>query len=279
MVAAKSPAVRRAATAVAAVGCVVAMVSGCGSADASGGAKDTGGDPATAVRGAADALVRAGSARVDTSMRMASGGTWVTVTGTGVFDFARGQGRLTLELPRDAAGTEEHKPVTELFTPGALYMKDRGAGVPAGKWVRVDTTGLADGNLVTGGATEPLAAAQLLRGAGSVALVGRESLSDGTAVTRVRGTADIAVAARAVPGATALAAAARGFTVSRVPFEAWLDAQGRLRRVRETFTYGSAVGAVKVTSTTSYARFGAPVAVRLPAGADIWDGKIVSPRP
>lgn len=281
MVAAKSPAVRRAATAVAAVGCAVAMVSGCGAtADASGGSGGAkGADPAAAVRGAADALVRAGSARVDTSMRMASGGTWVTVTGTGAFDFARREGRLTLELPRDAAGTQEHRPVTELFTPGALYMKDRGAGVPAGKWVRVDTTGLADGNLVTGGATEPLAAAELLRGAGSAALVGRETLG-GVAVTHVRGTADIAVAARAVdpPGAPgALTAAARGFAVTRVPFEVWLDAEGRPRRVRETFTYGSAGEAVSVTSTTSYAGFGAPAVVRLPRGADIWTGKIVSP--
>ena len=102
-------------------------------------------------------------------------------------------------LPRDAAGAEEHKPVTELLTPGALYMKDRGAGVPAGKWVRVDTTALADGNLVTGGATEPLAAAELLRGAQDVAWSGEER-SAGCAVRHFRGTADIARAARGPAG-------------------------------------------------------------------------------
>lgn len=274
MVAAKSPAVRRAATAVAAAGCAMAVVSGCGAA-AGTDAKAAAG-PAALVGGAVDALVRAGSARVATSMRMASGGTWVTVSGTGEFDFVRRQGRLTLELPRDAAGTEEHKPVTELFTPGALYMKDRGAGVPAGKWVRVDTATLSDGNLVTGGATEPLAAAELLRGARGVVLAGRERLG-GVAVTHVRGTADIALAARAPGASAALGAAARGFAVTRVPFEAWLDPEGRVRRVRETFTVGSAGAAVQVTSTTSYADFGAGAGVRLPRGADIWTGRIVSP--
>jgi hypothetical protein len=279
MVAAKSPAVRRAATAVAAVGCAVAMVTGCGAAggvDAKAAAGGTA-DPTVLVANAADALVRAGSARVATSMRMASGGTWVTAGGTGAFDFVRRQGRVTLELPRDAAGTEEHKPVTEVFTPGELYMKDRGAGVPAGKWVRVDTAGLTDGNLVSGGATEPLAAAELLRGARGVVLAGRERLA-GVAVTHVRGTADIALAARAAPSAGTLSAAARGLAVTRVPFEAWFDAEGRVRRVRETFTIGSAGGAaVSVTSTTSYADFGVAVSVSLPRGADIWTGKIVSP--
>lgn len=254
MVAAKSTAVRaaarrrrrlpRTAGAVAAAGCAMALVAGCGAAAGGGsaaaaapatggeakgaGAPGTAGDPAAAVRDAADALVRAGSARVGTQMRMASGGTWVTVTGTGSFDFTAGRGRLTLVLPRDAAGAQEHKPVTELLTPGALYMKDRGEGVPEGKWVRVDTTALPDGNLVTGGATDPLAAA------------------------------------------------AKGFAVTGVPFEAWLDAQGRLRKLTEHFTYGPAATGVGVQATTSYDAFGSAVPFALPAGADIWTGKIVS---
>lgn len=302
MVAAKSTAVRaaarrrrrlpRTAGAVAAAGCAMALVAGCGAAAGGGsaaaaapatggeakgaGAPGAAGDPAAAVRDAADALVRAGSARVGTQMRMASGGTWVTVTGTGSFDFTAGRGRLTLVLPRDAAGAQEHKPVTELLTPGALYMKDRGEGVPEGKWVRVDTTALPDGNLVTGGATDPLAAAQLLRGARDVTLVSTESL-DGTPVRHVRGTADIARAARlAGGGATPLAAAAKGFAVTGVPFEAWLDAQGRLRKLTEHFTYGPAATGVGVQATTSYDAFGSAVPFALPAGADIWTGKIVS---
>ncbi|MYS25296.1 hypothetical protein GA0115240_17741, partial [Streptomyces sp. DvalAA-14] len=197
---------------------------------------------AQVVAGAADTLVQAGSSRVSTSMRMASGGTWLTITGTGGFDYARRQGELTLELPKDAAGAEEHKPITELLTPGALYMKNRGEGVPASKWVRVDTTRLPDGNLVTGGATEPLAAAELLRGAERVTLVGEET-RDGVRVRHYRGVADIARAAEAAPAAERgpLRAAAKGFTVTRVPFDAWLDSVGRLRELSQRFTFAAAV--------------------------------------
>jgi len=212
--------------------------------------------------------------------------TFVSITGSGGFDYAKRRGELRLVLPKDAIGAEEHKPLIELLTPGALYMKDRGEGVPDGKWVRVDTTRLPDGNLVTGGATEPLAAAELLRGAQDVTLVGQETL-DGTPVRHYRGTADIARAARAVDPAARgpLEAAARGFTVTGVPFDAWLDGQGRLRRLTQRFTFSSAgtgKGAgqdVTVVSTTTFDGFGVAVPVTMPRAADIWTGKIVSSRP
>jgi hypothetical protein len=263
-----------------------------GAAPASNRAAPTpNGRPATpaqtrAVRTAADTLVAAASSRVGTAMRMASGGTWLTVTGTGGFDYAGRQGELTVVLPRDAIGKEEHKPVTELLTPGALYMKNRGEGVPAGKWVRVDTTRLPDGNLVTGGATEPLMAAELLRGARAVTYVGRETVG-GAEVLHLRGTTDIARAAAGTPAADGgpLRAAAKGFTVTRVPFDVWLDAQGRPRRIVQSFTF-STVGStrepgqnVTVVSTTTYDHFGAPVPVIMPRAADIWTGKIVSAQP
>jgi hypothetical protein len=239
------------------------------------------------VDGAAAALARAGTAKVATAMRMASGGTWVTVTGSGGFDFAHDRGRLTVQLPRDAEGREEHRPITELFIPGALYMKNRGAGVPADKWVRVDTTRLEDGNLVTGGATEPLAAAELLRGARDVSYAGAARL-DGVAVRHFRGTADIARAAGAAspPVRGPLRAAAKGFTVTSVPFDAWIDARGRLRRLVQRFTLapagaprGGDTSGVTVTATTTYSAFGTPVRVTVPAGSDIWTGRIVSPEP
>lgn len=279
---------RRTVTAVAAIGlaCATAALAGCGGQVAGDPARDDAGrarvDPV--VSGAADALVRAGSSRVTTSMRMASGGTWLTITGTGGFDYARRQGRLRLVLPKDATGTEEHKPLTELLTPGALYMKDRGEGVPAGKWVRMDTTRLPDGNLVTGGATEPLAAAELLRGAQDVIFVSDETLN-GVKVRHFRGSCDIARAAAATPaaGRGPLEAAAKGFPVTRVPFDAWLDTRGRLRRLTQRFTFdaagarpGSPGQEVTVISTTDYGGFGTPAPVTLPRPADIWSGKIVS---
>ncbi|MFD9045632.1 hypothetical protein [Streptomyces zaomyceticus] len=234
-------------------------------------------DPTLAVRNAADALTKAGSSRASTSMEMAAGGTRVTIRGEGGYDFRRRTGRLQVVLPKDAAGASEHRPITELLTPGALYMKNRGAGVPADKWVRVDTTTLDDGNLVTGGATDPAAAAELLRGVRKVTYLGEVELA-GVKVGHYRGVADIAHAARVASPQLrgALAAAAKGFAKDTVPFDAYLDGEGRLRKVRHQFSFSNKGRTVAVASTTLLYGFGASVEVRLPDRRDIYAGKITT---
>lgn len=247
---------------------------GAAAVDGEGGAVRSG-DSAGEVRRAADTLADARSSKARTSMEMASGGTRVTIRGEGGYDFVRGMGRLTVVLPPDAAGAEEHEPITELLTPGALYMKNRGAGVPPDKWVRVDTTTLDDGNLVTGGATDPLAAAELLRGADRVEYVGHVELC-GQKVRHFKGTTDIGRAAQAAAPHTreSLAAAVKGFAKDVVPFDAYLDEAGRLRKVRHRFTFANEGRTIDVTSTTVLFDFGAKVVVRLPDERDIYSGKV-----
>ncbi|MET9656875.1 hypothetical protein [Streptomyces sp. NPDC006510] len=248
-------------------------VSGTGTAAVAGAAPGAGTAPDSGAGTAPDS--GAGTAGVRTSMETAAGGTRVTIRGRGTYDFRRRTGRLTVVLPKDAAGQDEHRPITELLAPGALYMMNRGAGVPTDKWVRVDTTALADGNLVTGGVTDPMAAAELLRGARQVTYVGKTVLA-GVPVRHYRGTADIGLAARAAaPGSRgALAAAAKGFRKGMVPFEAYLDEQGRLRKVRHRFSFANEGPAVEVVSTTLFFGFGVPVSVQLPDGRDIYTGQI-----
>ncbi|MGK5641366.1 hypothetical protein ACSNOK_24060, partial [Streptomyces sp. URMC 126] len=190
-----------------------------------------------ALRGAREALARAGGARVRTSMETESGGTRLTIQGVGVYDFARPVGRLTVLVPEDARGAAEHRPITEVFTPGALYMKNRGAGVPADKWVRLETGALADGDLLTGGATDPLAAAELLGGAREVTYMRDEGV-DGAPVRHYWGKIDLAEAARRAPARdrAALAAAAKGFSSGTVAFDAFLDEAGRPRVLRYRFS-------------------------------------------
>lgn len=233
------------------------------------------------VRRAADVLIRSRSSLASTSMETVVGGTRVVIRGRGGFDYEHGLGRLRVVLPKDAAGAAGHRPITELLAPGALYMKNRGAGVPADKWVRVDTTQLSDGNLLTGGATDPLSAAQLLRGAGSVSYVGRTRVG-GVSVRHVRGTASIARAAKVSErGHGALTAAAQGFSTDVVRFDAYFDAAGRLRKVRHRFRFSPAPGApqqaAEVVSTVLLFDFGAAVEVDLPDEADIYAGRIAVP--
>jgi hypothetical protein len=234
-------------------------------------------DPVDLLHRAAPALVRAGSSKARTEMEMATGGTRVTIRGEGVYDYGRQLGRLRVLLPHDPAGRSEHRPITELLAPGALFMKNRGAGVPADKWVRVDTGTLSDGNLVTGGATDPFAAAEVLRGTRTASFVD-ETEVDGTRVRHYRGTADLTTASRAASegNRASLRAAAEGFATARVPFDAYLDDEGRIRKIRHRFSFvnGARQGTIAVASTTLLYDFGVPVDVRLPRPEDIYAGKI-----
>ncbi|MGW1468256.1 hypothetical protein ACWCPT_28370 [Streptomyces sp. NPDC002308] len=261
------------ALAVAGVLAVLAGCSGGESGTVAGAPADE--PPARVLDRAADVLAAFGGAETNTSMETSAGGTRVTIRGQGAYDFRRQLGRIKVVLPKDAAGSDEHRPITELLTPGALYMKNRGAGVPEGKWVRIDTTVLADGNLVTGGVTDPMAAAELLREARGVTYVGRTELA-GIGVRHYRGTADIGSAAGAASSLSraALSAAADGFRTHAVPFDAYLDDEGRLRKVRHRFTFAADGPAVTVVSTMLLYGFGTPVTVELPDGADLYTGEI-----
>ncbi|MFG2657831.1 hypothetical protein [Streptomyces sp. NPDC048425] len=273
----------RAVAAAAAVG-LMGLATGCSAAEAD---NESPAESAAAVHDAADRLVREGSSKARTSMEMASGGTRVTIRGEGVYDYRARVGQLKVVLPQDPSGAEEHRPITELLAPGALYMKNRGAGVPADKWVRVDTATMSDGNLVTGGATDPLAAAELLRGARKVTYMGESELA-GTMVRHYRGTVDMAAAARAASPASrqSLAAAAKGFAKDQVPFDVYLDDEGRIRKVRHRFSFvntkvtaavkgkGGKREVVDVASTTLLDDFGISANIELPDTKDIFAGKI-----
>ncbi|MER7200555.1 hypothetical protein CG723_24245 [Streptomyces sp. CB01635] len=281
----------RAVAAAAAVG-VMGLTTGCSAAAEAD--NESPADSAAAVHDAADRLVREGSSKARTSMEMASGGTRVTIRGEGVYDYRARVGQLKVVLPQDPSGAEEHRPITELLAPGALYMKNRGAGVPADKWVRVETASMADGNLVTGGATDPLAAAELLRGARKVTYVGESELA-GTVVRHYRGTVDMAAAAHAASPASrqSLTAAAKGFAKDQVPFDVYLDDEGRIRKVRHRFSFvnttkvttavkgngkgkgqGGKRDVVDVASTTLLYGFGVTANIELPDTKDIFAGKI-----
>ncbi|MGC4905775.1 hypothetical protein ACLQ2J_08625 [Streptomyces cyaneofuscatus] len=277
----------RAARALAVAG-VIAVTAGCVGGGGGGGGSDGSGQRAVAAERpldvlgrAAGVLAEAGGAEARTSMETAAGGTRVTIRGEGTYDFRTQMGRLKVVLPTDAAGADDRRPITELLAPGALYMKNRGAGVPDDKWVRIDTTALEDGNLVTGGVTDPMAAAELLRGAADVTYEGKSELA-GVTVHHYRGVADLNRAARAASPQSrgALSAAAKGFSKDAAPFDAYLDEEGRLRKVRHRFSFasegreGQEAAEVTVVSTLLLYGFGAPVTVKLPDEDDIYTGEI-----
>ncbi|MFB6889605.1 hypothetical protein ACFCX4_09865 [Kitasatospora sp. NPDC056327] len=231
-------------------------------------------DALTAVRSAADITGRAGSARAGTELVTESAEKKAVFTGTGGYDYVKRIGRLEVQVPPGAATTGK---LVEVLLPGTVYLQNSGAKVPEGKWVKLDVRQLPDGNLVSGGATDPAAAAGALRGAQKAETVGTETV-DGVVLKHFRGTLDLAKAADATGGrgGDSLRMGAQTFTVKEVPYDAWLDEQGRLRKVVEVFTFAGVAGSkeakdqVRVVSTTALTDFGKPVEAAEPPAADIY---------
>ncbi|MCD0485613.1 hypothetical protein [Streptacidiphilus sp. ASG 303] len=230
-------------------------------------------DPLTAVRSAADITGHSGSARTATRLVTKSPGKKAEFRGTGVYDYAKRVGTVSVVLPPGAATKGL---MSEVVTPGVVYLKNSGARVPAGKWVKVPVGQLSDGNLVSSGSTDPATAAGALRGARTASLVGTETVG-GTSLKHYRGTLDLAAAADATggPAAEGLRVAARAFTVKQVPYDVWLDDRGRLHKVVEVFTFSSVPGStakrdrVTVVSTTSLSDFGSPVQAAEPPASQV----------
>ncbi|MFC5890681.1 hypothetical protein RMN57_21835 [Kitasatospora sp. CM 4170] len=256
-------------------GCSGGATGSAGSADRKTGAPDQlSADPLTAVRSAADITGRTGSAHAATELVTESAEKKAVFTGTGGYDYVKRIGRLEVAVPPGAATTGN---IVEVVLPGTVYLQNSGAKVPEGKWVKLDVRQLPDGNLVSSGATDPASAAGALRGAQKAELVGPETVG-GVPLKHYRGTLDLAKAAEATGGrgGDGLRMGAQTFTVRDVPYDVWLDEQGRLHKVVEVYTFAGVPGSkeakdqVKVTSTTSLADFGKPVEAAEPAAADIY---------
>ncbi|MFD8756800.1 hypothetical protein ACFV0O_38360 [Kitasatospora sp. NPDC059577] len=277
------PHLRSAAGAALLAAALAAGAAGCsggagGSSDQQSSAPDQlAADPLTAVRNAADITGRTGSARTATDLVTESADKKASFSGTGGYDYVKRIGRLEVQVPPGAATTGK---IVEVVLPGTVYLQNSGAKVPEGKWVKLDVRQLPDGNLVSSGATDPASAAGALRGAQKAEAVGTETVG-GVPLHHYRGTLDLAKAADATGGrgGDGLRMGSQTFTVKEVPYDAWLDDQGRLHKVVELFTFAGVAGSkepkdqVKVTSTTSLSDFGKPVEAAEPSASDIYQMK------
>lgn len=254
-------------------------LTGCGgSGDDAGPAGATGSPEAVAaVRAATATTVAAGSSRTRTTMTMKSGDRTVVLTGEGLFDYARRMGTVSLQVPADSGITG---PMQEIVTPEALFMKNATPGVPADKWVRIDVKGLADGNLLSGGSTDPTTSFEILRGVNNDVVPAGPDRSGADQLKCYKGTLDLKNAHDATPESrrAPLAAALKSFATPTIPFQVCLDDKGRLRKVREEFHLAGGDGAGKgakqqtatVVSEAELFEFGIAVDVRPPRPEDLY---------
>jgi hypothetical protein len=223
-------------------------------------------DPVAAVRDAAAVSAKIHTAKVATAVTMTVGGADKQFTGLGEFDFDRQVGAIILRTPRSST------PLDEIITPSTLYLREAAADA---KWKWVDATKLPDGDLISAGYTSPVFDFALLRGVhgDEVRYVGQDKVRD-TAVAHYAGTLDLAASANQAksPIKGELLAASRSFSEKTVPFDAYLDAQGKVRRVVAHFSFPAtapAKGRVQIAATTDLFDLDKPVTVATPPAADL----------
>ena len=246
------------------------LAAGCGTQHAGARTGQTVG-LAAAVRNTQDQ-----TARIAATISTQSHGMTVSFTETGLFDFARSRGTITMQSPVG---------MTEIFVPPTTYIKlpaaDAGGnGLPKGKsWIALPdgTAGdSADGGLLgplDGGGDPADLLASLTAAASSVTKLG-PSVIRGVPVTGFALKIDPAKAGAKVPGADRAAEAAflKSLGAAEIPVDVWVDGQNLVRRESLSLAMpggSGAPGVTKLTWTTDFYDFGVPVRVSAPPASQV----------
>ena len=229
---------------------------------------------------AAVSHTRGQSARIAVTFATRSQGMTVSFAETGLFDFARSRGTITMRGPVS---------MTELFVPPTTYLKMPGAAgsaVPKGKTWLALPSGASGGAPTAASALfgAPLGAgpadpagllASLTAASSSVTKLGA-SMIRGVPVTGFALTIDPAKAAAKVSAADkdGILAFLKSLGSAAIPVDVWVDGQNLVRREKLSLTPAGGSGAPAGTSvvlTTDFYDFGVPVHVSAPPAAEVAD--------
>jgi len=249
------------------------LAAGCGTQHAQTGNSQ----PVTLA--AAVSHTRGQTARITSTITTRSQGMTVSFAETGLFDFARSRGTITMQGPVG---------MTELFVPPTTYMKIPAAGsvVPKGKtWLALPTA--ASGGAPTAASAllgssfgaDPADPADLLASltaaSSSVTRLGASTIR-GVPVTGFALTIDPAKATAKVSAAdkAGVLAFLKSLGSAAIPVDVWVDSQNLVRREKLSLTPTGGSGAPAGTSvvlTTDFYDFGVPVQVSAPPAAEVAD--------
>ena len=246
-----------------AVGLAVA-VTGCGSG---GGAESPDRlEPRAAIAAALEQNEEVESSRFSLTSTTAFGGQNVEFGAEGLFDYASTTGELTFTLP--GGGGELRQRVLG----DSLYLE---LPTEQGVFYELKLSELVDTSLA--GASDPTAGLQALEGASDdVTEVGKEEVR-GAETTHYRGTLDVQKSLEALKGPLrdVLDQALANADVKDVPFDAYIDDDGRLRRLDQTLTIENPEmpgQSIEVTTQLEVYDFGVEVDVEKPPADAVRDG-------
>jgi hypothetical protein len=256
------------AAAVVAVGAAFA-VAACGSQSASTPTLSS-----DAVALAAAKTNDAGTYKADISGTVDAAGQSVELSGAGEFDSKQKSGSMTMTT--SVAGQDIHMGI--VFAYPVMYMRFPPgllSGLPANKpWVKVDLeqlsqrAGFESGQLMQSQQqADPSQGLQYLEGLTDVQTVGAEDIG-GVPTTHYKGVVDLNRLAAENPALKpSVDKLVQQAGVSEVPMEAWIDDNGFVRQIEESF---DAAGA-RTSMTMQFHDFGTSVDVSPPPEAETVD--------
>lgn len=209
-----------------------------------------------------------------------------TITAEGSFDWPGRRGSMTMSMP-DLEELFGGSTIEMIMVGTVIYMKlpantpDIPPQLKAKPWLKLDLAAMAEEGGLGGafgafGNTDPSGSLDQLRGvSGEVTVVGEEQVR-GTATTRYKGTIDLdkAVAAVPVESQKALRELIAQLGTKTIPFEAWVDEDGLLRRMRQTMDLSKAKDNEGVTSMDvdlELYDFGVEVKAEAPPAGEVTD--------
>jgi hypothetical protein len=213
--------------------------------------------PADAVRAAVSTTTQQQSSRMNITTTSQVGGVTVDIHMEGLFDYAAKTGHMTMNVP-GGAGT-----IDEILTPTTVYLK-----IPTQPaYYSVPLKEIVGTSL--GSNTDPTAGLQSLLGlTDDVRAVGKEDVR-GDETTHYTGTYDLNKAVEKAQGLVKdmMKTQLGSGSTTTVPFDAYVDAKGRIRKMVQKITVKSPkLQGQEVTSTvtTELYDFGVPVHVSAP---------------
>ncbi|MCA1692635.1 MAG: hypothetical protein ABR540_11540 [Acidimicrobiales bacterium] len=248
---------------------VVTLLAGCGG---------DGGD-GTLIRVAPDKTIDAGTSRLALNVNFTTGAEARTVHGEGVVDLKNRLGAVTVDLG-SLGGSLGTGTVDTVLDPSGLYVKLPPGLLPGGRpWYKLELAtlspqaGLSLGSLGQLAQTDPTQALGYLRGAtDDVSEVGEESVR-GVSTTHYRAPIDLRKASASLPpdGKKAVEDLIASSGSATLPADVWLDAEGRLRRMKFSLDPDGAGPTSAGTVELELFEFGVAADVQIPPADQVTD--------
>lgn len=244
----------------------LALVAGCGgtSGKSSG---STGADYANQIRTAAAKSSTTGSSKLALTSTTTVQGQAVTFDGSGAFDYGKKIG--TIDLHVGAGSSNSGATIAERITGGDLYLQ---LPMSPNAFYKLKLSDLAGTSLAAG--SDPTSSFGSLSGVtDAVTKVGAEQVR-GESTTHYKGVVDVQQALAKLTGVAKdlvqKSLVANG--VKTLPFDVYLDSQGRLRKYVQHLTATVKGQPTDSTTTVELYDFGTKVDVPVPPASQIKDG-------